>query len=139
MVRDSSSATDRRVGATRYTLEGRTSDGRISASGAGNFFHWAQPAPPALVQADFSGSEIAWSPLFTSSLYLENVSAAALGRMIHPLTLVPVSGTLTGRIKLALSEQSVDCLRFPFVTSRFNLVPFSRTLPSSTAITAPFS
>lgn len=107
-VQDMAGPVERRERPTSFSVEGRTADGRISINGNANFFHWARPSSGqiALVKAGLSAD---WSPVFTVGVYLENVATAAVGRMVPSSTIMPASGTMTGRIDLAIDEQNVAC------------------------------
>ena len=73
---------------TRIQMEGRTADGRISIDG--------RIAPSASVKG-------------TSTVYVENVGVAAFARLAPASLLVPVAGSVTGRIELAVADDRVDC------------------------------
>jgi hypothetical protein len=104
---------DPRPRPTRFSLEGRTADGRISVTGAANFFRWAE-APPAggpdvRVVSNQAAVDPSWSPSVQVAVYLENVGTTAFGRMVPGALLIPASGTMTGRIELAVEDRRVEC------------------------------
>jgi hypothetical protein len=107
---------DTRDDATGFTVEGRTADGRFSITGKMNVTRWlANPTlgnirPSTEKAAFFSQPGDGWSPSFKTSLYLENVGAAALARVLAPdLSIIPNSGTMTGRIDLAVTQGLLKC------------------------------
>ena len=51
-----------------------------------------------------------WAPHMRLKVYLENVGAAAMGRMISTATFVPVAGYVTGDVEFVLRDREVvDC------------------------------
>jgi hypothetical protein len=44
-----------------------------------------------------------------TTIYLENVGLAAIGRMAHTLSMLPKAGTVTGKIMLSLHGMQIDC------------------------------
>ncbi|MEO8217982.1 MAG: AsmA family protein [Acidobacteriota bacterium] len=94
-------------GATEFSLEGRTADGRISINGLVNFYapHGGELKPSPYLTATTSRSV---DPRLETSIYLENVGAAAIATMVQP-SLVPGSGTVSGRIELVLRQQELAC------------------------------
>jgi hypothetical protein len=76
-------------GETPFSFEGRTADGLVSVSGRS----FNRPTDPAT----------------SISMRLENVGAAALGRLSPNARLIPASGSVTGRVELAVSPDRIDC------------------------------
>lgn len=93
------------AGPTQFAVEGRTGDGRFSATGD----IVLPPLPPATRFARAS-SEPARTTPFTVTLYLENVGAAAFTRLVSDASLLPSAGTMTGKIRLTVTpEGQMDC------------------------------
>ena len=76
-------------GETPFSFEGRTADGHVSMTGRTN---------RALAE-----------PETKISLHLENVGAAAVGRLSPNARLIPASGSVSGRVELAVAGSRVDC------------------------------
>ena len=102
---------DLRPAPSRLAFEARTGEGKISFDGEGNFFSWAQPAPPAEgdVFAAFDSGPL-WAPRMRVNLYLENVGAAAFARLTPNAALLPVRGSMTGNVSLAVASGQVECV-----------------------------
>ena len=102
---------DGRGNATRFVIEGRTGDGRFSATGETNLGRWnSPPLNPGASKVIFqvpSPPTSGWSPTFSVSLYLENVGAAAFARMVSDASLLPSAGTMTGRINFVVTPEGV--------------------------------
>lgn len=123
---------DDRPDATRFTVEGRTGDGRFEANGSMNLARWAAPLPvPAAPGArnaavTAAGGEL-WAPTFNVAVYLENVGAAALSRVVSDASLMPTSGTMTGHVKLAVapSGQMTCDIDLQLLNVRYGINPRS--------------
>ena len=76
-------------GETPFSFEGRTADGRVSATGR--------------------TSRVGSQPETKVSVHLENVGAAAMGRLSPNARLVPASGSVSGRVELAIAADRIDC------------------------------
>jgi len=76
-------------GVIPFSFEGRTADGRISLTGS-------VPGPGAATG-------------LRTTIYLENVGAAAVGRLTPNARLVPASGPVTGRVQLVVQPDAIDC------------------------------
>ena len=94
-------------GPTEFTIEGRTADGRVSINGLVNFYapHGGELQPSPYLTASTRRTA---DPRLETTVYLENVGAAAIATMVRP-SLIPSSGTVSGRIELVLREQQMDC------------------------------
>jgi hypothetical protein len=103
---------DTRPQAATFTIEGRTGDGRFSATGRVNFARWT-PARASSSAGDIvkvSSAAVSWSPTLDLSIYLENVGAAALSRLVSDASLLPTAGSMTGRIHLVVNtEGKLNC------------------------------
>jgi hypothetical protein len=95
---------DARVNAASFSIEGRTADGRFSAAGGLNLARWGTQDYRL---ASFSDNGASWAPTFNVSIYLENVGAGALQRIVSDASLFPTSGTMTGKILLAVNDEGV--------------------------------
>jgi hypothetical protein len=73
-----------------FQIEGRSADGRFSLDGE------------TLLRA-------AGGRATKATIYVENVGLAAFGRIAPQALLVPLDGTMTGNIELAMDETHVDC------------------------------
>lgn len=117
---------DSRTRVSGFSIEGRTADGRLSITGTANFFRWANPPvvpipppgrPGPQLAGTQGGSSVApsnvtyqmWSPDFVTTIYLENLGAAALGQMISDVSLQPISGSVNGTIELAFADNQLTC------------------------------
>ena len=72
-----------------FAIDGRTADGRFSLKGK------AQYDPT--------------SPRLTATVVLQNIGAAAFGRMLVHSALVPSAGTIDGRIELDAKYPALNC------------------------------
>ncbi len=115
IAEDIAGPVDERETPTKFSVDGRTADGRVSLKGRINLFNWAQPIrfePPA-APAPFSptqdGEGSVWSPRAGMKVYLENVGTAALAQMVPNPTLMATSGTMSGLIDVAVRDHKVDC------------------------------
>jgi hypothetical protein len=98
---------DSRPTGMRFAIDGRTADGVFSATGDMNLARWNTPSNG---YRNASAAPNAWAPTFTVSMYLENVGAAAIGRLTYDASLMPSAGTMTGRIKFAVNaEGALEC------------------------------
>lgn len=91
------------------SLEARTGDGRISFTGDANLFSWTQPPPPQEGNAFAAFDGPVWRPILKSTLYLENVGAAAFARLTPDASILPVRGSMTGTVVLAVASGQVEC------------------------------
>ena len=72
-----------------FAVDGRTSDGRFSVKGKAQF------------------GDIA--PRLIATIVLQNIGAAAFGRMLISSALVPTAGTMDGRIELDARYPTLNC------------------------------
>ncbi len=92
-------------------LEGRMADGKVSLQAKANFFSWSKPEHPSPAQDGLgeTDSGVVWSPSLKGSIYLENIGAATLARLIPQAAIQPQRGGLTGKVDFNLSHQNLDC------------------------------
>ena len=72
-----------------FAIDGRTADGRFSLKGKAQYD--------------------ATSPRLTATVVLQNIGAAAFGRMLVRSALVPSAGTIDGRIELDAKYPALSC------------------------------
>lgn len=94
---------------TRFSIDGRTADGRISINGRANLFRWAEGRSSRMGLAEVGAPPVIWSPKAAMKIYLENVGTSALAQMVPTPSLINTAGTMTGTIQLAVQERRVDC------------------------------
>jgi hypothetical protein len=68
-----------------------------------------RPGSPGNPAYRVSTATSATAPSLTTSLYLDNIGVAALGRMVPALSIVPTAGSVSGKIEMALRERDLDC------------------------------
>jgi hypothetical protein len=112
LVQDVRGPVDARSEPSRFSLEGRSADGKVSMSGTANLFNWSTGAPasagPGIQVVSTTAEDLGWSPRLTARIYLENIGTAAVGQMV-PAFLVPVAGSMTGWIDVGLRDGRFDC------------------------------
>lgn len=92
-----------------FSIEGRTGDGRISFNGFLNPYNTGSGGVPEILPAN-RRREPRGAPTLATSIYLDNVGVAALSAVAYESSLVPSTGTVTGRIELVVDRGNVDCL-----------------------------
>lgn len=118
-VSDLAGPDDPRSTPSTVVLKARSGDGRVVVEGAVNVFRWGRVEPmdrlpgaqraAAMRLAPFR-HDVDWAPDMRLKVYLENVGAAAMGRMIGSATIVPVAGYVTGDVEFLLRDRDViDC------------------------------
>lgn len=80
---------DGRILPVTFVIDGRAADGKFSLRGR------AEPLPD--------------NRRVLAAIYLENIGAAAFGRLVIRSALVPTSGTMTGRIELDVKGSTLGC------------------------------
>lgn len=108
---------DSRSTPSSVVLRARAGGGRVVVEGAMNVFRWGrlEDSRPsvrtvAAMQLAPYRHDVDWAPAMRLKVYLENVGAAAMGRMIGAATFVPVAGYVTGDVEFLLRDRSiVDC------------------------------
>ncbi len=80
---------DGRVMPVTFVIDGRAADGKFSLKGR------AEPLPD--------------NRRLLAAVYLENIGAAAFGRLVTRSALVPTSGTMTGRIEIDMKGATLGC------------------------------
>ncbi len=111
VVSDLSGFIDSRNLPSQFTLEGRMADGKVSLQARANFFAWAVRQVSAASSPNTASlrPEIVWSPSLEGSIYLENIGAATLARLVPRSALQPKQGSLSGTINFALALQNLTC------------------------------
>lgn len=99
---------DPRAQPSRFTLNARTADGKISVAGQANFFAWSQRLPGKGGVMN-TASRPLWAPSFNLKLYLENVGAGAFARLTPEVAVRPARGTMSGSVELALHNYELTC------------------------------
>ncbi len=108
---------------TSFKIQGRSADGIFEITGAGALFPaldkpaipfpLPDPSPdrqPEMKTISFNTSAVAGGDLpFEISIYLENIAAAAFGRMVPNTTLIPVNGTIGGNVKVIRTAAKARC------------------------------
>ncbi len=98
---------DLRPQPSKFTLEARTGEGRISLDSRANFFSWSEPEQSGPAQAASRGP--VWAPALETKIVLENVGAGVLSRLMPDAAIVPESGNMTGTVELRLAKRAVSC------------------------------
>jgi hypothetical protein len=93
---------------TRFTVEARIGDGRLSVDGHASFFAAVEAGRgPGVIQA-MDGPR--WSPSLEATIYLDNVGAGAFNRLLPLAAISPVAGSMDGEIRLAAYESTFECV-----------------------------
>ncbi len=107
---------DPRPAPSTLVLKARAGDGRVVVEGSVNVFRWGRvEAAPGLrnvatMQVAPYRPDVDWAPNMRLRVYLDNVGAAAIGRMISRATFVPIAGYVTGDVEFLLRDREVvDC------------------------------
>jgi hypothetical protein len=116
---------------TRFRIAGRSADGVFEITGNAALFPPGDavvPEPPAgMLTSDGNGSDaLAFRP-FDIAIYLENIAAGALGRMIPINTMVPSEGVLGGTVKLTRVGKQTSC-EGDFTARDLRLIPNTQIL-----------
>lgn len=108
------------------SLEARTGSGKISLNGRANFFSW--------MTSEKQQGALAWMPMLSGKIYLENVGSNAFARLVPDAALVPEGGNITGNIELELTERQVDCqANLDISNVTFTANPASRFVASNSS------
>jgi len=101
---------------TSFKVQGRSADGVFEITGKAAFFppqseSSRQPAPDEDIRkVSFDGkSEEKSGYPFEMSVYLENIAAGALGRMVPTKTIVPAGGLIGGTVKVIRVRDEAKC------------------------------
>lgn len=101
-VRDFVGPEDPREDPSDFSLDGRLADGRLSIAGRFNL----------------------WAPSFAIDIAMNNVGAATLGVLLPDAAIVPSAGSITGRVRVAVRNETLrECainVRFQNVQYRPN-------------------
>ena len=109
---------DPREAPSTLVLRARAGDGKITVEGNVNVFRWGRLESPAgrlathdvAVRPATYAHDVDWTPNMKLKVDLDNVGAAAMGRMMSGATFVPVAGYVSGDIVFLLHDRDiVDC------------------------------
>ena len=95
---------------TRFNLKGRSADGVLEVSGATALFlpEDREPADASARRVSLESDGEAAFP-FEVSIYLENISAGAFGRMVPVGSIIPVKGVIAGRTTIVRAASAPQC------------------------------
>ena len=99
---------DPRAEPTSFVFEARIADGRMSVEGRANLFRWA-PAPIRAGVLEANRRSTIWAPSVSANIYLDNVGSGAFNRLVPQEAILPVSGSMSGDIQMAVRDRLVEC------------------------------
>lgn len=122
---------------TSFKVNGRSADGVFEIQGKAAFFPSKDSMPDSDGESDMhqvsmkEGGEGGRSYPYEMSVYLENVAAAAAGKMVPVLHIVPVNGSVGGTTKFIRTATDLRCEGgFTLKDVRFAPNPLKVTKPS---------
>ncbi|MEQ1912542.1 MAG: hypothetical protein ABMA15_27230 [Vicinamibacterales bacterium] len=136
---------------TRFKLNGRSADGLFELSGSAALFlpeGTTLPADENIRRVSLTPGGQAVYP-YEVSVYLENIAAAAYGRMVPVSTIVPINGIIAGTTTIVRTGARPECkgafkmtaVRFapnPLVVTEPSDVEIVRQVVADTVYTGPF-
>ena len=115
---------------TRFKINGRSADGVVQVSGSAALFPpegAPRSAPGAapdgqLRRVSINDTQPATTYPYEMSVYLENIAAAAYGRMVPVTTIVPVNGVIAGTTTIVYTGAEPTC-QGSFTMTNVKFVP----------------
>lgn len=127
---------------TSFKVQGRSADGVFEITGKAAFFpSKSQPSrepesEPDIRKVSFAGkSERKSGYPFEMSVYLENIAAGALGRMVPTKTIVPAEGLIGGTVKVVRVSDEARC-EGDFIVKDVRFAPNPLVLTDPSAVEA---
>jgi hypothetical protein len=111
---------------TRFKINGRSADGVVQVAGTAALFplegesRVASDDPLRRVSNDGARASTAYP--YEMSVYLENIAAAAYGRMVPVTTIVPVNGIIAGNTTIVYTGAEPTC-QGSFTMTNVKFVP----------------